>query len=306
MFTRRDVMVVDPVLSDVSVAYKNSTLINELLLPTFKVGKESGKYYKYDKSGFRRAKSRRAPGGKANEVGMSFTTDSFLTEDHALKEKIPFEIIDQAAEVLDVETDATEFVTGLLQLDKEAELASQMADTAVITNNVTLSGTDQWSDYENSDPIGDINTGITAVQSAIGIRPNTLVFGLAAWNVLISHPDIIDRIKYSQLGVATEELVARLFQVERVLVGGAQYDTAKEGQTVSLGNIWGKHAWAVYVDPTPGQKKLTLGYTFVYGQREVDKWDDIDEKSRYVRASENYDQEFVAVEAAYLMKNVVA
>jgi hypothetical protein len=169
-----------------------------------------------------------------------------------------------------------------------------------------LSGTSQWSDYTNSDPFTNIRTAISTVQAAIGRRPNTLVFGQATWNKLVDHPDIVERIKYSMAGAVTAELVARLFDVEQVLIGSAVYNSADEGATDSLGYIWGKHAWACYITPKPALKQITLGYHMSYKTREAEKWDDGDAKARYVRVHDNYVAEFVAVEAAYLIKNAVA
>lgn len=305
MLTTRDV-VVDPVLSNVSVAYKNESYIAEMLLPVFSVQKQTGKYYKFDKSALRRNKTLRAAGAAANEVEHGLTTDSFITQDHALKEKIPFEVIDQADNALSPESDATEAVTEMLLVDKEIALATQMSDTAVITQNVTLSGTDQWSDYDNSDPFDDIRTAINTVQAAIGKRPNTLVFGQATFNKLVDHPDIVDRIKYSMAGAVTPELIARLFDVQYVFIGSAVQNTAVEGQTDSLAYIWGKHAWACYIAPSVRLKQVTLGYHFSYKTREAEKWDDGDAKARYVRVHDNYVAELVAPEAAYLIKNAVA
>lgn len=305
MLTPRDV-VNDPVLSGVSVAYKNENYLAETILPVFPVSKQFGTFYRYDKSAFRRAKALRAPGGKANEVGFGLTTDTFTTQDHALKEKIPFEVIEQAESALNPESDSVENVTEMLMLDKEMALAAILSNTAIITQNVTLSGTDQWSDFDNSDPFGDIRTAIAAVQAAIGRRPNTLVFGQAAFNVLIDHPDVVDRVKYTNGTGITADMIARLFDVKQVLVGSAAYETADEGQTSSLGYVWGKHAWAMYIEPQRGLKKVTFGFTFSYKTREVVKWDDADEQSRYVRVHDNYAQEVVAPEAAYLIKNAVA
>lgn len=305
MLTPRDV-VVDPVLSNVSVAYKNESYVAEMLMPVFPVAKQTGKFYKYDKSSLRRNKTKRAPGSPANEVEFGLTTASFSCEDYALKEKIPFEVIDQADAALNPEIDATESVTEMLLVDKEVALATRMADTGVITQNTTLSGTDQWSDFENSDPFNDIRTAIGVVQAAIGRRPNTLVLSQSVFNVIVDHPDIVDRIKYSMAGAVTAELLARLFDLERVIIGSAVQNSAKEGQTDSLSYIWGKHAWVAYVAPSPRLKQVTFGYHFSYKTREAEKWDDGDAKARYVRVHDNYDQEIVAVEACYLIKNAIA
>ena len=305
MLTPRDV-VVDPVLSNVSVAYKNEEYIAEQVFPVFTVGKQGGKYYKYDKSALRRNKTNRAAGSPANEVEYGLTTDSFYCEDHALKEAIPFEVIEQADAALNPEMDATESVTEMLLIDKEVALATSLTNTSIVTQNVTLSGTDQWSDFDNSDPFDDIRTGINTVQTAIGRRPNTIILGQQTFNKLIDHPDIVDRIKYTSGTGITADMLARLFDVKRVLIGSAVQNTAVEGQADSLAYIWGKHAIICYVADAPKLKQVTLGYHFTYKTREAEKWDDGDAKARYVRVHDNYVQEFVAAEAAYLIKNAIA
>lgn len=305
MLTITDVRV-DPVLSNVSKAYSNEMYIAEMLLPAFKVGTQRGKYYQYDKAKFRRNSTKRAAGAKAKEVEYGLSTASYSAEDHALKEKTPWEIIKQADSALDPERDAAENVTEQLMIDREVALATSMAATATLTQNTTLSGTSQWSDYTNSDPIGDVRTGMQTVQQAIGRKPNTLVLGKQVYDQLIDHPSIVDRVKYSLGAAVTPELLARIFDVQRVIVGESIYNTATEGQSDSLSYIWGKHAWLLFVADSPRLRQITFGYTFRWEDRKVKKWDDEDAEARYVRVNENYVQKFVATEAAYLIKNAVA
>lgn len=305
MLTPRDI-VVDPVLSNISIAYQNEMYIADTILPIFPVGKQGGKYYVYDQAKFRRNATLRAIGSGANEIEYGLSTASFHCEDHALKEKVPFEIIDQADSALDPETDATENCTEQLLIDREMALATSMSATGTMTLNTTLAGTSQWSDYTNSDPIGDVRTGMQAVQKKIGRKPNTLVLSKTVYDKLIDHPDIVERVKYSLGASVTAELLARIFDVATVIIAEAVYNTAAEGQTDSLDYIWGKHAWLLYVAAGARLRAVTFGYTFRYGNREVEKWDDGDAKARYVRAHENYVQKFVAVQAAYFIKNAVA
>lgn len=305
MLVQSDVRV-DPVLSNVSKAYSNEMYVADMLFPSFKVGTESGKYYQYDKSKFRRNSTKRAAGSKANEVEYGLSTASYATEDHALKEKTPWEIIRQADSALNPEMDATENVTEQLLIDKEVALATSMADTAILTQNTTLAGTDQWSDYTNSDPIGDVKAGVVVVQKAIGRKPNTLIIGKEVFDQLADHPSVMEKVKYSQLGVLTVELLARIFNVGKVVVAEAIYNTATEGASDSMTYIWGKHAVLAYITPSARLRSITLGFTFKYEDRKVKKWDDEDAEARFVRVNENYVQKFVAVEAAYLIKNSVA
>jgi len=306
MLTRTDVMI-DPVLSNVSKKYTNQEFIADRIMPVVPTAKQTGKYYIYDKSNLRRDVTLRAPGSGANETSFGLSTEDFITKDHALKDFIPDEVQEQADAPLNPLIDATENLTEKLLIDREKELAETMEDTSTLTENTTLSGTDQWSDYSNSDPIGDIRDGIENVHSKTFKRPNTVVLGQETYNKLIDHPQIVERIKYSQLGIVTTELLARVFGVNEVLIGSAGENTAKEGQSDSLGYIWGKHAWVFYKAPGMGLKQLTFGWTFAYKTRIVERWRDEDRKGTYVRTgNDNYTQKVVCAEAAYLIKDAVA
>jgi len=303
--TQRDV-VVDPVLSNVSIRYSNEDFVWNRVMPVFPVGKQSGKYYKYDKANLRAVDTERAGGSPANEVEYGLSTDSVFANDHALKEFVDDQVRDQADQALNPLIDATEDVTERLQIGTEKALATTMADTTTITQNTTLSGTDQWSDFSNSDPIGDVRTGMQTVRKAIGRKPNTLLLGQEVFDKLQDHTDIIERIKYSQLAATTEELLARIFNVERVIVASSIENTAHEGAADSLGYIWGKHAWILYVAPQRRLKTITFGWTFTWKDRVTKRWRDEDREGTYVRVNWNYDQKIVAAEAAYLIKNAVA
>lgn len=306
MIVQQDV-VIDPALSNVSVKYTNDTFIADLIAPTVKVSKQTGKYYIYDKANLRVDKTNRAAGSGANEVDFGLTTASFACDDHALKSFVADEIQDQADAALNPLIDETEALTEKMLLDREANLAAILADTAQITQNTTLSGTSQWSDYSNSSPIADVRTARTTIHAATFKKPNTLILGKQVFDMLCEHPEIIERIKYSQLGVVTAELLARVFQVEKVLIGEAGSNSAVEGQADSLSYVWGKHAVVAYIAPSIGIKSLTLAVTFTYGTREVKRWYEQDREGTYVRVGkDNYVQKIIAVGAGYLIKNAIA
>lgn len=306
MLVQQDV-VIDPALSNVSVKYTNSAFIADMIFPIVKVIKQTGKYYVYDKANLRIDATARAAGSGANEIDFGLTTASFSCDDHALKSFVADEIQDQAEAALNPLIDETETITEKLMLDRENNLATILTDTAQVTQNTTLSGTSQWSDYSNSDPIGDVRTARTTIHASTFKKPNTLILGKQVMDMLAEHPQIIDRVKYSMLGVVTEELLARIFQVEKVLVGEAGKNTAAEGQTDSLSYVWGKHAVVAFIAPQVGLKTLTLGITFTYAMREVKRWYDQDREGTYVRVGkDNYVQKVVAVLAGYLIKNAIA
>lgn len=308
MLVQQDV-VIDPALSNVSVKYSNDTFIADLIFPTLKVAKQTGKYYIYDKSNLRRDKSNRSAGSPSNEIDFGLSLSAvFSCDDHALKGFVADEVQDQAEVALNPLVDETETITEKLMLDREVALSTMLADTAQVTQNTTLSGTSQWSDYSNSDPIGDVRTARTTIHTNTFKKPNTMIMGKQVFDMLCEHPQIIERIKYSQLGVVTAELMARVFQVEKILVGEAGYNTAAEGQTDSLSYVWGKHCVLAFINPKiTGLKTFTLGLTFTYAMREVKRWRDEDREGTYVRVGkDNYVQKFIADTCGYLIKNAIA
>jgi hypothetical protein len=299
----------DPILSNVSVAYKNESYVAEQVLPIVMVAGTTGKYFVYDTAKFRKEHSLRGMGASAREVdyGLSQST-AFVIKEHALKELVPDELVEQSPTPLTPELDATENVTEKLLVEKEYDLAVYMSAVANLTNYVELSttATDQWSDYAHSDPCDDIRVGKAAMHAKIFIEPNVLLLSKQVYDKLIDHPDIVDRIKYSALGVATTDLLARIFDVPRVIIGAAGYESAGEGETSSLSYIWGKHAWLLYITPRPAVKSLSFGYHFQNKTREVDKWYDNDRKGTFVRVTDSYTREIVSVNCAYLLRNAVA
>jgi hypothetical protein len=300
----------DPILTDVSIGYQNAAYIAELLLPTRPVKDQSGKHFIYDKGKFRSEDPMRGPGARSREVTHNISTGlTYFCEDHALKEFVVDEDVDNAPVGVDPYVDATENVTEKLLVGREIEAATVLTDTAVITQNETLSGTDQWSD-PNSDPVKDVRAAKETVRNSVMQEPNTLMLSKAVFNSLADHPAIIERVKYSQLGVLTVDLLARFFDVDRIIIGAAKKNTSVEGQTDTMADIWGKDALLAFINPRLGQKSVSLGVTYQWKSRITERLNGTDERDRrgqYIRVGDHYyDQELIAAGAAYLFKNAVA
>lgn len=299
---------VDAVLSTMSKAYTNGQLIGTQLLPRLEVPARTGFYFTFDRSKFRVEDSRRTGVSRANRVnhGLVKTAYGPLSE-RSLEEAIEYEVRDTYPSPHDARVDATETVSENLDLGLERDIAAMLTDSAVITQGVTLAGNDQWSDYVNSDPFGDIQTGVDTVKAASGVTPNTMAMGYQVWAKLRHHPDLLGRLSVSSIRVLTPQLLADLMGIENILIGDAVYNGADEGQSDSMSYVWGKHVLLAYVTKTPKVKSLTLGYTLTLKDyRYVDRWDEPWVKAEFVRANDYYDPMLVAAETAYLIKNAVA
>jgi len=306
----------DKVLRNLSVKYSNMLngmgYISEKIFPVVKVDKKTGIYFEYDKTNLRiPSNTRRTGRARANEVTYNVTQQTYgPLNDHALEHFIDRDVLEQYDSPLEPRTDATELLTEAIWLEKENALATTLADTAIITQNTTLSGTSQWSDYANSDPFANIQTAINTVNTGSVRMPNTIFMGYDVWAKLMHHPDLLERVKYSQLAVLTLELFKSLFSesgIANVWVGNVKKNTADEGQTDAIGQVWGKHLWVAYVEPSPKIKAPSLGYTMTLrSPREVERWTEPGVKGEFVSVSDYYEQKVVAANAAYLVKNAVA
>ena len=79
-----------------------------------------------------------------------------------------------------------------------------------------------------------------------------------------------------------------------VLIAGAGENTANLNQTKVLDYIWGEDVILAYVNPVPGRKKISLGYTFVWGERESSKWYEQAIKATNIEVSEYCDENICA------------
>lgn len=300
--------IIDPVLTNMSIGYKNAELIGEQLFPTLEVGNRTGYYYTFSKDQFRIENSRRTGISRANRISYGMTKTAFgpLVE-HSLEEGIEYEVRDTYPSPMDARADATDDVSSHLALGLEKEIADKLTDTSVVTNYVTLSGTDQFDDYANSDPFAVIQAGIDSVQENGLVTANTCAMGYQVWSVLKNHPDLLGRLSVNTVRTLTPQLFAELFGFEKVLIGKAMYNSAKEGQSVSMSYVWGKSIVIAYVTPSPRLKTVTTGYTLrVRNARYIDRWDEPWNKAEFVRANDYYEPKFVSTDASYLIDAAIS
>lgn len=303
--TKSDVFV-DKIATAFSLAYKNQNYIATDVFPIVRVKQSSGKYFIFTKGWLRDEAKLRAPGGEYPEGDYELSTGTYSTKQFAFSKSVPDEIRENADEPLAPDRNASEFITEKLLLKVERTFVSDCFKTGVWGTDITLSGTSQWSDYANSDPLGVIETGIFTVAKASGRKPNTLALGMAVWQKLKHHPDIIEKYKYTQPGNITPELVAAVFELDRVLVGSAIYDTAVEGAPPSTDWVWGKHALLLYVPASPALEEQSAGYTLQFSDRVIKRFRDEPRDRDVFKGKWELDMVKTDASCGYFIANAVA
>lgn len=302
---------IQPELTAIAIAYRNKRLIADQVLPRVPVGKEEFKYLKHTLSeGFTLPDTKVGRRSKPNEVEFTATEVTDSTQDYGLDDPIPMADIKNAPPNYDPEGRSVEGITDLILLDREVRTAGLVfdANNYGASNKVTLSGTDQFSDFANSDPLGVL---MDSLDSMI-MRANIMVIGRAAFSSLARHPTIVKAVhgNAGDSGVARRQDIADLLELEEVLVGEALLNTAKKGQAVSMSRVWGKHISLMHQDKNADTRKgATFGFTAQFGGRVAGSTPDQNiglRGGKRVRVGESVKELLTANDLGYFIQNAVA
>lgn len=265
---------IDRALTNMSVAYMQdeSSFIADKVFPRIPVKKQSDVYFVYNKGDFFRDEAR-VRGGASESVGGEYgveAADPYYAKVWAFHKDVTEQERANSDEPLQCDQDATDFVTQKMLIKREVEWASKYFVTGVWGRELDGVDATPASDealkfnLDSSDPISTITNEIVTMASQTGFRPNTLVLSPHVFYALKNHGDILDRIKYTQKGIVTTDLLSTLFEVDRVFVPWGVVNSAGQGADDAINFIMGKHALLCYVNPRPAIKKPSAGYVFTW------------------------------------------
>lgn len=265
---------IDRALTNISVAYmqEEKAFIADKVFPRIPVRKQSDVYFIYNKGDFFRDEAK-ARGGSAESVGGTYGVEAsnpYYAKLWAFHKDVTEQDRANYDEPLDADQDATDFVTQKMLIRREVEWASKYFKPGVWTTELTgVTGTPgagevlKWTEA-TSDPITTISNESVKMAAQTGFRPNVLVLSPYAFFALKNHEDILDRIKYTQKGIVTADLLATLFEVEEVHVAWGVVNAANQGEANNIDFIMGRHALLAYVNKKPAIKKPSAGYIFTW------------------------------------------
>lgn len=305
--------IVDKLLTGVSSAYIPEGYISEEVLPFIGSKQSTGLLAKYGNQHLRIENSYKAGRGSYRRVeAISRSSVGYAIEGHGLEDIVTKEDYANVENPYKPEEDCVMGLQAMLWLEKEKLLADTLADTSVVTQTQTLSGTSQFSDYDNSDPLSIFKTARSTVRTGCGKYPNGAIMDMAVWNVLRFHPQVLDALgfKYARPGGLEPDELAVALGVKKIFLADASYNTVKEGQTDSIGAVWGKHIiFGVFPDKAVPYQ-VSLGYRIGYeneAPRKVYKQANFNPPgSTLVLCEDNYDFLISNTGAAYSIKSAIA
>jgi hypothetical protein len=333
--TQSDLHVNVP-LTSVSVAYLQAAedYIATKVFPKVPVQKQSDLYWRYSKTDWRRTDvERRGPSTESPGVGWNVTTESYFAHVYAVHKDIDDQLRANADSNFNLDSDSTKFITNQLLLKRDIDWCDTFFKTGVwtteyagVASSPTSSQFLQWNNA-GSDPINDVAKWVIGFRQLTGYAPNIMVMGANVMQELKNHPDIIDRIKYTQRGIVTEDLIAMLFGVPKIVVAYATstnpatvqpYNYANTSADNTVGNFQfianSKAAALYYAPPSPSLMTPSAGYSFTWNGYSAGNSEGIKIKSfrmehiasDRIEAEMTYDMKVVASDMGIFLADAVA
>lgn len=302
---------INPELTGISLAYRNTDYIADKVLPRVAVTQKSFQYRKYPDETFVTV-----PETQIGRTGMpnQMTLKSELVDSSVITQSLEAEVPQEDVEEVQASNsdedpiqDHTVLVTDGLAIARELRCANLLNDSTNYGGNTqTLSGTDKLSAKESSliDLFKDIKKSMLMPPTHMVVSDTNSLY-------LQTHPEFLGIFKSdtaNNKGMVPLEFIAKQLGLKEILVGRAKANTAKPGQAPSIQEIWGNGLIFFYQNPLAKPKHgLTFGFTAEKGRRTVQTFYNGRPGSmgvNYVKVAENVRELLAApTSCGYYVKN---
>lgn len=320
---------VDRPLTNMSEAYFQdlSMGLASTCFPVVPVTNQSNKYFTWNKAdNFRDEAQVRAPGTEVPRSGATPSTDSYNCLIYQWGDDIAYEVAANSDPGLNLDQTKTRRVIQTLLRRRERIFAANFLATSKWATDITgVSGSPssgqvkQWNDAAST-PIDDVLAGKTTILKNTGQEPNTLVLGYQVRQKLATNAQVLARITGGQTpngpAKVSDQQLADLFEVDRILVSKGVYNSAVEGASASMDFIAGKVALLCYSEPSPSIDTASAGMTFVwtgggnafwsdYGVR-IETMEEPLKRKRNIDGFMNFDQKLTASDLGCFWTSIIA
>lgn len=272
-------------LTNISIGYRNPRHIWREALPAVRVSEYKNAIPTFGRDAWLIPRAGVRGDGVGPRGGYKYATTNYECLSYSLATTVTKRERNAAAKtgVVDPDLRATNYVTDQVNLCIE-----RLAATLLFTSGnyaSTASPSTKWTDG-GADPIQDIDTGINAVEAAIGVPPNVGIIGRTGWADLKRHPDIIAPFVNTQTGIITEQMVAQLLGLDRLLVGRAIYTSSiEDAATTAMTDVWTDSMALLYVPPAAALDMPAWGYTLIWEEEDfiTENWSNNGEDADWIR-----------------------
>lgn len=300
---------VDQPLTNLALQYKNLAFIADQVFPVVPVVKESDKYYVFGQEELIEKETRRAVGAEANEVDWDVTTATYSAEEYALRKLVPDRIVNNSDKAVRPRITTTNKLMKWIMLGREKRVQTIVQSRTFVTRGATPA-----IKWDGSSPTieANVDTAKQSVADNAGTYPNHILMNAKVKDVVKKDSTVRNLIRYT---VPNKELLINgdlppvLWNLGVIIAGGIE-NTAIQGQTATIADIWVDNVLVFYREDRPSLDTLTLGYTLRVKQNGRDAlvttWREDKRKGNMIEVSMIDAEELVAEKAGYLITDCLA
>lgn len=332
--------IIDPVLSNVARQFRpHGFIYDDIVAPQY-VEMNIGQYPVFNLADFFTADGNQAVADNAAtpEVEFEWSTEPYHCKDFRRKVRLTRKDYQQANPNLRIETLKTLGLLSIMAVNREGRLAAKLraaGNGGQFTQASGVEPTVKWDKGTTSVPATiqtDVQLGITTAYKTCGMRPNAIVMSRTVALAIANDPTVKTQIQY----VHGLEAIARgdmilpptLFGLKTIVADGAMENTAAQGKSAELSEIWGNSVRLIYVDPAAVWGTPCTAYSFRgkvgegyespnpgqisqdepmggYSWAVVERWAEPDPPATCIRAWECVDEHLVAPELGYELEKVL-
>lgn len=269
---------VNPVLTDLSIGFRQPDPLWNNIAPGLRRGEKSGTYFIWTRDFWVRRveNARRAPEGRYTRVGYGVSSSTYDCQEYGFEKPTGQVIVNASQTPESLPQQDVRFLTALMELEIEMQVeAAVWSANSVWDNEPDLAGATQWSETTGT-PIVDSHTATRTLRRTIGVDENDIQLSVGAevWDDLREHASLTEKYKYTQGrgGVLSEDLVAQAMGVGKLNVGRTVKNTAVEGQTAVYADVWDDRALFTPIVSAPGLMVPAPAYTFIWDEVGAFPW----------------------------------
>lgn len=301
----------NPVLTDLAVEFMHdqTELVGRRLCPIFNTPRVNGIYPKWESENALNIPTtlERAPSAPWSRTKAVVGEDTFFCRTRGHEETVDDDERDLYSFAFDADAAAMGRVANVLMINHELRVHTLATSSAVPTSTPST----KW-DASSPTIFADVDVAREAIHDGIGVDANLMVIGRDVFNVLKNNSDVLDRIKYVQRGVTTEDILASLFGVNSLIVAGIVRNTAQEGQAIAAAKIWGEDVVLAHINGSQDLKAPTFMRTFSWTDRSgpdgvmVESYREDKISSDTHRAKQATEEKIVSAAAGYYISNTLS
>lgn len=185
----------------------------------------------------------RAEGAGYGRDDIKFDVDSYICTEHGLEGALDDRATKRYRDLIDAEMHIVNRTKDTVLRNREKRVADLIFNTTTWTGSALTTDGSDWTTYNTATPVQDVEGAIRKVRDNSGQMPNALILPWLRYRDLRFCDEIVDRLKYhGHTDVTPSKIVpsmlAEVFDLDRVIVAGAQRNSANEAVAASLTDTW--------------------------------------------------------------------